>query len=44
MFGIDLEPEPVPSETPHEPERLPEIPLQRNLHPDVYPEQKTPPG
>lgn len=41
LFGIDLEPEPLPDEKPND---LPEIPLQRNLHPDVYPEAKTPPG
>ena len=44
LFGIDLEPEPLPDEKPQEPNDLPEIPLQRNLHPDVYPEAKTPPG
>jgi pSer/pThr/pTyr-binding forkhead associated (FHA) protein len=44
LFGIDLEPEPLPDEKPQEPNDLPEIPLQRNLLPDVYPEAKTPPG
>ena len=44
MFGIDLEPEPLPAEESPEPNGLPEIPLQRNAHPDIYPEARTPPG
>jgi len=44
MFGIDLEPEPLPEEKPRQPDNLPEIPLQRNALPDVYPDAQTPPG
>ncbi len=43
MFGPDLEPEPLPIVRESKKDE-PVPPLQRNLLPDVYPEQKTPPG
>lgn len=45
MFGADLEPEPIPVvKDSKKHDRMPVHPLQRNALPDVYPEQKTPPG
>lgn len=40
MFGVDLEPEPLPDNPPREDNDLPEIPIQRNALPDSYPESK----
>jgi pSer/pThr/pTyr-binding forkhead associated (FHA) protein len=39
MFGVDLEPEPLPDVQPRE-DDSPETPLQRNALPDSYPESK----
>jgi len=45
MFGPELEPEPLPAPMDgKKQDQMPVLPLQRNLLPDVYPEQKTPPG
>jgi pSer/pThr/pTyr-binding forkhead associated (FHA) protein len=47
QFGPELEPEPLPLPVEEKVDKKPEVPfgpLQRNAHPDVYPEQNTPRG
>jgi pSer/pThr/pTyr-binding forkhead associated (FHA) protein len=46
LFGVELEPEPLPEPDDEQPpaQNGAAIPLQRNTHPDVYPDLRTPPG
>jgi pSer/pThr/pTyr-binding forkhead associated (FHA) protein len=44
VFGPELEPEPVIARVEEKKPEPPAEPLLRNALPDVYPEQKTPPG
>jgi pSer/pThr/pTyr-binding forkhead associated (FHA) protein len=48
VFGPELELEPLPTvkdgKGSKKHDKMPAAPLQRNALPDVYPEQRTPPG